>query len=229
MLRRLSSKFQGRKREDSHGKGMVNGDSKGTSHALVNNDRKRASLAVQNPDQPDYSVTPGDIQSNFEKFAHLLQTSNRPLPTQGGEGSDLEEGQPSGFLQDLKTFGFKDINTMLQVMKGKATGELQEYVPVLPLYPIESPPSFSSGVYLHSDSCFTAVSYISPHWFGLRNLQWSIGCDCAYVRGDLSSGLRSHVNQKLNLDHAVVTKRTQWNISCSLSLVCHPILSCESI
>ncbi|KAL8965257.1 MAG: hypothetical protein Q9183_003949 [Haloplaca sp. 2 TL-2023] len=126
MLRRLSSKFQGRKKEDSHGKGMVNGDSKGPSNALVNGDRKRVSLAVQNPDQPDYSVTPGDIQSNFEKFAHLLQTSNRPLPTQGGEGSDMEEGQPSGFLQDLKTFGFKDINTMLQVMKGKATGELQD-------------------------------------------------------------------------------------------------------
>ncbi|KAL9035212.1 MAG: hypothetical protein Q9180_004979, partial [Flavoplaca navasiana] len=29
-------------------------------------------------------------------------------------------------MQDLRTFGFKDYNTMLQVMKGKATGELQD-------------------------------------------------------------------------------------------------------
>ncbi|KAL8871725.1 MAG: hypothetical protein Q9174_002502 [Haloplaca sp. 1 TL-2023] len=169
MLRRLSSKFQSRKKDDSNSKGMVNGDSKGTSNVLVTNDRKRASLAVQNPDRPDYSVTPGDIQSNFEKFAHLLQTSNRPLPTQGGEGSDMEEGQPSGFLQDLKTFGFKDINTMLQVMKGKATGELQEYVPVLRLYFIRSFLCLSNDMYLHNSSPSTMRIYISPLGFKPRN------------------------------------------------------------
>lgn len=124
MLRRFSSKLTGKRKDEAHGKGMVKGESNG----MVNGNRKRTSLAVQKPDAPDYSVTQGDVQGNFEKFAHLLHASNRPLPTQSGDGAYLEEGQPSSFMQDLRTFGYKDYNTMLQVMKGKATGELQEYV-----------------------------------------------------------------------------------------------------
>lgn len=108
----------------------MNGETNGTVNGTVNGNRKRTSLAVQNPDVPDYSVTQGDVQSNFQKFAHLLHASDRPLPTQSGDGAYLEEGQPTGFLKDLKTFGFKDYNTMMQVMKSKATGELQEYGPL---------------------------------------------------------------------------------------------------
>lgn len=128
MLRRLSSKFGGKKKEDSQNKGSLSGGTNGNVNGLVNGDRKPTSLAVQKPDAPDHSVTAGDVQSNFEKFAQLLHASHRPLPAQSTDGASLEESQPSGFMQDLKTFGFKDLNTMMQVMKGKATGELQEYV-----------------------------------------------------------------------------------------------------
>lgn len=121
MLRRFSSKFTGKRKDDAHN---MNGETNG----MVNSDHKSTSLPVQKPDAPDYSVTQGDVQSNFEKFAHLLHASNRPLPTQSGDGAYLEEGQPSSFLKDIRTFGYKDYNTMMQVMKGKATGELQEYV-----------------------------------------------------------------------------------------------------
>lgn len=124
MLRRFSSKLTGKRKDDAKSKDMVNGGTNG----MVNGDRKRISLAVKHPDAPDYSVTQGDVQSNFQKFAHLLHASNRPLPTQSGDAAYLEEGHPSSFLQDLRTFGYKDYNTMMQVMKGKATGELQEYV-----------------------------------------------------------------------------------------------------
>ncbi|KAL8894300.1 MAG: hypothetical protein Q9192_004441 [Flavoplaca navasiana] len=122
MLRRFSSRFTGKKKDESRAKKLTNG----TTNGMVNGDHERTQLVVQEPDAPDYSVTQGDVQSNFEKFAHLLHASNRPLPTQSGDGAYLEEGQPSGFMQDLRTFGFKDYNTMLQVMKGKATGELQD-------------------------------------------------------------------------------------------------------
>ncbi|KAL8770606.1 MAG: hypothetical protein Q9209_003674 [Squamulea sp. 1 TL-2023] len=122
VLRRFSSRFTGKRKDSSQTKALTNGATNG----MVNGDHKRTELAIQNPDAPDYSVTQGDVQSNFEKFAHLLHASNRPLPTQSGDGAYLEEGQPSGFLKDLRTFGFKDYNTMLQVMKGKATGELQD-------------------------------------------------------------------------------------------------------
>ncbi|KAL8669232.1 MAG: hypothetical protein Q9168_006169 [Polycauliona sp. 1 TL-2023] len=122
MLRRFSTRFSGKRKEESRNKTLTNGATNG----MVNGDHKRTELAIQKPDAPDYSVNQGDIQSNFEKFAHLLHASNRPLPTQFGDGASLEEHHPSGFLQDLRTFGFKDINTMMQVMKSKATGELQD-------------------------------------------------------------------------------------------------------
>ncbi|KAI4142174.1 MAG: hypothetical protein LQ341_003278 [Variospora aurantia] len=122
MLRRFSSKFTSKRKEDAQNRVKVDDGTNG----VVNGNRKRVSLAVQKPDASDYSVTHGDVQSNFEKFAHLLHASNRPLPTQSGDGAYLEEGQPSSFLQDLRTFGFKDYQTMMQVMKGKATGELQD-------------------------------------------------------------------------------------------------------
>ncbi|KAL8708190.1 MAG: hypothetical protein Q9220_006860 [cf. Caloplaca sp. 1 TL-2023] len=122
MLRRFSSRFTGKKKDDAQTKGMVNGNTNG----MVNGDHQPTSAAVLKPDAPDYSVTQGDVQSNFEKFAHLLHASNRPLPTQSGDGTYSDESHPPGFLQDLKTFGFKDYNTMMQVMKSKATGELQD-------------------------------------------------------------------------------------------------------
>ncbi len=124
MLRRFSSRFTGKRKDEARNKTLTNG----TTNGMVNGDRKRTELAVQEPDAPDYSVAQGEVQSNFEKFAPLLHASNRPLPTQSGDGARLEENHPSGLLQDLKTFGFKDLDTMLRVMKGKATGELQEYV-----------------------------------------------------------------------------------------------------
>lgn len=126
MLRRFSSRFSGKKKEESPNKSLTNGATNG----MVNGDHQNTQLAVQQPDAPDYSVSQGDVQSNFVKFADLLHASNRPLPTQSGDPAYLEEGQPSGFLKDLRTFGYKDYNTMLQVMKGKATGELQECVSI---------------------------------------------------------------------------------------------------
>ncbi|KAL9587477.1 MAG: hypothetical protein Q9212_000179 [Teloschistes hypoglaucus] len=126
MLRRFSSKFGGKKKEDGQNKGSLSGGRNGNVNGLVNGDGKPTSLAVQKPDAPNHSVTSGDVQSNFEKFAQLLHASNRPLPAQSTDGASLEDSQPSGLMQDLKTFGFKDLNTMMQVMKGKATGELQD-------------------------------------------------------------------------------------------------------
>ncbi|KAL8994260.1 MAG: hypothetical protein Q9169_005713 [Polycauliona sp. 2 TL-2023] len=123
MLRRFSTRFTGKKKDESRNKALTNGTTNGTT----NGDHKRTELAVQHPDAPDFSVIQDDVSSNFEKFAHFLHASDRPLPPQSGDGAQLEEGHPSGFMQDLRTFGFKDINTVMQVMKTKATGELQEF------------------------------------------------------------------------------------------------------
>lgn len=50
----------------------------------------------------------------------------RPLPTQAGDGLYLDHAQPSGLMSDLKALGFKDVHTLIDVMKSKATGQLQD-------------------------------------------------------------------------------------------------------
>ena len=66
------------------------------------------------------------MESSFEQFAQLIHAARRPLPTQSGDGAYLDHAEPSGFLQDVKALGFKDAKTLMEVMKSKATGELQD-------------------------------------------------------------------------------------------------------
>ena len=53
-------------------------------------------------------------------------TQPRPLPTQTGDGVSLDHTHPSGMMSDIKAMGFKDLHTLMDVMKGKAKGELQD-------------------------------------------------------------------------------------------------------
>ncbi len=50
----------------------------------------------------------------------------QPLPTQSGDGSYLDHTQPSGLMSDIKAMGFKDVHTLIEVMKTKVKGELQD-------------------------------------------------------------------------------------------------------
>jgi linoleate 10R-lipoxygenase len=76
--------------------------------------------------QPDHSVTRGDVDSTFEQFAQLIHASNRPLPTQTGDGSYLEHDVPSSLFQDLKSLGFKDVKTLREVLANKASNALND-------------------------------------------------------------------------------------------------------
>ena len=75
------------------------------------------------------STTPpagGDVENSFAQFAQLIHASRRPLPTQSGDGAYLEHKEPSGLMSDMKALGFKDVHTLMDVMKNKATGALQD-------------------------------------------------------------------------------------------------------
>ena len=74
----------------------------------------------------DHSPQRGEVASSFSQFAQLIHASRRPLPTQTGDGTYVEHEMPSGMMQDLRSLGFKDVKTLMQVMKTKATGQLQD-------------------------------------------------------------------------------------------------------
>lgn len=140
MLRRLSTRFGKSKKDEVNGvkgtNGVTNGAGTNGTHtngasagkpapekrnnSLVFGSKKPKSQSV------DHTASRGDVQSSFEQFAHLIHASERPLPTQTGDGSYLDHKEPSGLMADVKALGFKDVRTLMDVMKNKATGELQD-------------------------------------------------------------------------------------------------------
>lgn len=140
MLRRLSSKFGKSRKDEANGvngtNGVTNGtDTNGTSTNGVNGvkpalEKRNSSFAFGSKktktQSVDHAASRSDVQSSFQKYAQLIHASERPLPTQTGDGSYLDHKEPSGLMSDVRALGFKDVRTLMDVMKNKATGELQD-------------------------------------------------------------------------------------------------------
>ena len=111
---------------------MVDGHRNGVEKPEL--ERKRSSLKPlkeakekEKGKQPvDHSASRADVETAFTKFAQLIHASRRPLPSQSGDGAYLDQAEPTGLVQDLRSIGFKDVNTLMAVMKTKVTGELQD-------------------------------------------------------------------------------------------------------
>lgn len=128
-IRRLSTHFRtDRKKEDD---ARANGISPGYStHGKPTVNGKRRSsygtrkLSVQK-EHPDHSGEREGISNTFESFANLIHASNRPLPTQTGNGTYVEDKDAhTGLWEDLKTIGLRDVKTLTETMKSKANGGL---------------------------------------------------------------------------------------------------------
>ena len=67
-----------------------------------------------------------DVETTFKQFSQLVHASQRPIPTQTGDGTYIEHQEPPGMFADLKALGFKDARTLMDVMKTKAAGGLTD-------------------------------------------------------------------------------------------------------
>ena len=115
---------------NGQGSGQINGLSSSQSNGAGRSElgRKRSSFRPQKKkkeeeEHVDHSASRKDVESSFDQFAQLIHASRRPLPTQT-DGAILDHTEPTGLVQDLKALGFKDVGTLMNVMKGKVTGEL---------------------------------------------------------------------------------------------------------
>ena len=120
MMRRLTSRFNREKKQN----GQVNGVSPQANG--VDGKRKSHVPADKPHEVEDHSAGRVDVEDTFSKFAQQIHASNRPLPTQTGDGAGLEHTEPSSLMQDIRAIGFKDVGTLMQVVKTKATGEYQD-------------------------------------------------------------------------------------------------------
>ena len=147
MLRRFSSNFRKGKKDDSQVNGkstngkITNGNvhngaasngamSNGiTSNGAISNGAVARSRSedVKKPVEDEHSSAGRlEVESTFKNFEQLIHAARKPLPTQAGDGAYLDQEVSSGLFQDLKSLGFKDVKTLMQVMKTKATGEYQD-------------------------------------------------------------------------------------------------------
>jgi linoleate 10R-lipoxygenase len=140
MLRRLSTRFGKNKKDRANGINDTNDVTNGTdtNGASTNGvsagkpalEKRQSSFGFGTKkvkaQSTDHAASRSDVQNSFEQFAQLIHASERPLPTQTGDGSYLDHKEPSGLMADVRALGFKDVRTLVDVMKNKATGELQD-------------------------------------------------------------------------------------------------------
>lgn len=74
----------------------------------------------------DHDAHREEVENVFSQYAQLVQAANRPLPTQTGDGTYIDHPTPSSLFQDLRALGFKDVNTLMDVMKEKTAGGLAD-------------------------------------------------------------------------------------------------------
>lgn len=127
MLRRFSTNFKKSKgdKEDRREpkENGVQGHSK--RHSMVAPIRKStASPPRVEEEEPAQTATRDTVESTFEKYSQVIHASQTPLPRQTGDATYLEHDTTSGFFGDIKSLGFRDVNTLKDLIKSKASGEL---------------------------------------------------------------------------------------------------------
>lgn len=162
MLKRISSTFKkGRSKEEE----SVNGPHSPQKPPLDQVARSPV-MESKEAENTHHAVKREEVQSSFQQYAQLIHASHRPLPTQSGDGSYIEENVPSGLMQDLKSLGFQDVKTLIGVMKTKATGALADDK----TYLMERVIQLVSGLPAHSKSRIDlTASFVDELWNSLQH------------------------------------------------------------
>lgn len=163
MLKRLSSTFKkGRTKEEESVDGLQPSSQKPGADGAA----RSPELGRKEAENTHHAVKREEVQSTFQQYAQLLHAAQRPLPTESGDGSYLEEEVPSGLMKDLKNLGFQDVKTLMAVMQTKATGALADDR----TYIMEKVIQLVSGLPAHSKTRVDLTnSFIDELWNSLQH------------------------------------------------------------
>lgn len=126
MLRRLSKRFSTSSKKDiqnGYNKEQSNGTGPQSPAAVTGRISESSSDAENSKEGP---ASRDDVKGTFEQFAQLIHAAQRPLPNQTGDGAYLEKEEPTGFWQDIKSLGYKDLKTVKAILEDKASGKPQD-------------------------------------------------------------------------------------------------------
>ena len=122
MLRRISTQFKRSKdSKDPNGDAEPKSADKSKRFSKVSPARKSTSNQEEN-----HVVKRAEVVATFEKYAQAIHASQEPLPNQTGDGTYLKHDKSSGLIADIKSLGFRDVNTVKDLVASKASGELTD-------------------------------------------------------------------------------------------------------
>ncbi|CAG7960545.1 unnamed protein product [Penicillium olsonii] len=136
MLRRFSTQFKRSKdaNGDSEHKTADKGDKSSDKSADKTTDKttdkgkrfSKISPAKKSASNQDngHVLKRAEVVATFEKFAQAIHASREPLPNQTGDGTYLKHDKSTGLITDIKSLGFRDANTVKDLVANKASGEL---------------------------------------------------------------------------------------------------------
>ncbi|KAJ5916387.1 hypothetical protein N7504_000402 [Penicillium tannophilum] len=119
MLRRFSTQFK--KNKDANGDAEPKAEKQNKRFSKVSPTPKASS---KEDTTETHQVKRSEVVAVFEKYAQAIHASREPLPNQTGDGTYLKHDQSSGLIADIKSLGFRDVNTVKDLIKNKASGEL---------------------------------------------------------------------------------------------------------
>lgn len=121
MLRRFSTQFK-------RNKDGANGDAEPKPQKDSSKRFSKVSPARKSTsnNEDNHAVKRSEVVAVFEKYAQAIHASREPLPNQTGDGTYLKHDQSSGLFNDIKSLGFRDVNTVKDLIKDKASGELTD-------------------------------------------------------------------------------------------------------
>lgn len=183
MIRRISSTFRRNRRDDVKVNGVQNHEE---SNGTANLSRRKTG----GPPEPDHAANRQEVAGTFEQYAQLIHAARRPLPTQSGDGAYLEHDVPSGVFQDLKSLGFKDVHTLMEVMRNKQKGDLTDDK----TYLMERVIQLVSGLPSHSKNRVDLTnSFLDELWNSLQHPPLSyMGDQYIYRQADGSNNSFIH-------------------------------------
>jgi linoleate 10R-lipoxygenase len=126
MLRRISTQF---KRSKDPKDKDTNGDAEPKSADKSADKSKRFSkvspVRKSSSNQEESRVVKrAEVVAVFEKYAQAIHAAQEPLPNQTGDGTYLKHDKSSGLIADIKSLGFRDVNTVKDLISSKTSGEL---------------------------------------------------------------------------------------------------------
>ncbi|KAJ5085033.1 hypothetical protein N7532_009804 [Penicillium argentinense] len=99
-----------------------NTDGEATASHLSTPGEQRETASVELPARKE-SEADAELSSKFKQYREVIHAARRPLPTETGDGSYVEDETSSGLWADLRSLGIKDAGTLVSFLENKVTGQ----------------------------------------------------------------------------------------------------------